>query len=164
MPFKPAPILLVVLLLAASETVSGAPCDLSSLSIEAHKDGVDSIRIVSDISKGEANFFEGSPFSYTVGSVVQTDAKGVPLTATKSATTVDIGFKGVANCSGDRVLLDFSHSDLVGTQAVPMALTDGPSYPPILDYFKTTLVLDGRAGAEPERRTMNGWTYTFRVE
>lgn len=119
---------------------------------------------MSDISRGEASFYEGSPLSYTDGSVVQADAQGVPVKETRSATTVDVGFKGAANCFGDRVLLEFSHADVVGTQMVPMALTDRPSFPPILNYFKTTLVLDGRTDAEPERRTMNGWTYTFRAE
>lgn len=164
MKFKPAPIVTVVLLLAASATASATPCALSTLSVEARKEGIDRVRIVSDISKGEASFFEGSPFSYTDGSVVQTDAQGIPLSETRSTTTVDVGFKGAANCFGDRVLLNFSHADLVGTQTVQLALTDGPSLPPILDYFKTTLVLDGRAGAKSERRTMNGWTYTFRAE
>ena len=130
MKFKPAPSITVVLLLAASATVNATPGVLSSLSVSAYKDGEERVRIVSDISKGEASFYEGSPFRYTDGSVVRTDAQGVPVKETTSATTVDVGFKGAANCFGDRVLLDFSHADLVGTQTVATALTDRASFPP----------------------------------
>lgn len=159
----PAPII-VGMVLSVCSTASAAPCTLSTLIIEASKEGHTPLRIVSELTNGVADFFEGAPYSYTEAAVVYVDAHGTRLGQSTSSNTVDIGFKGAGSCFGERVLLDFSHSILVGTQGVPMAMTETPSFPPDLDYYRTTLVLDGREGSEPEQRTMNGWTYTFRAQ
>lgn len=163
MRISPAPII-VVMVLSACSAASAAPCTLSTLTIEARKDSHTPLRIVSDFTNGVADFFEGAPYSYTSTAVEHVDAHGTRLGQMTSGNTVDVGFKGVGSCFGDRVLLHFSHADLVGTQSIPMAMTENPSYPPNLDYFRTTLVLDGRPGSEPEQRTMNGWTYIFRAQ
>lgn len=139
-------------------------CSLGSLTVVASKDGEAPVQIITDLTMGTAEFFEGRPYSYTSGATIGSDGQGLILSQRKSTTTIDVGFKGKAFCYGNKVLVDFSHTDLIGVQTVEMALTNEPSYPPLFDELKTTLVVAGGTDAVPETRTMNGWLYTFRAK
>lgn len=154
----------VASILAVTNCAAAVACPLSTLTIEASKGNVQKAHFISDVSKGDAAFFEGYPYTFVGAATVRHDSAGVQVDQTTTASKIDVGFKWSFQCIGDRLYVDFSHVDLEGVQTLPMALVDSPSHPPKVDYFKTTLLLDGRPGSKPERRTMHGWTYVFRVE
>ncbi|EKT4097493.1 hypothetical protein QEG32_002095 [Stenotrophomonas maltophilia] len=151
------------LLLSTAIQASASPCTLSTLTIDASKNGIARAHIVSDLTK-TTTFYEGSPYQFVSAAIVRVDSDGVKLDQEETTTSIDVGFRGITNCFGDRVLIDFSHTDLIGVQTIPLALIGTSSRPPILDSFRTTMILEGRSGSEPEHRTMNGWTYSFRAE
>lgn len=163
MKFPIASALITGLLLSAATHANASPCSLSTLTIDASKNGITRAHIVSDLTKA-TTFYEGSPYQFISAAVVEVDSNGVKLDQKETTTSIDVGFRGITNCFGDRVFLDFSHTDMIGVQTIPLALSGTSSNPPILNSFRTTMILEGRPGSKPERRTMNGWTYIFRAE
>lgn len=155
---------IVASILAVTNCAAAVACPLSTLTIEASKGNVQKARFISDVSKGDAAFFEGYPYTFVDAATVRHGSAGVYVDQNSTSSKVDIGFKWSFQCIGNRLYVDFSHVDLVGVKTLPMALMDTPSYPPIVSAFRATLLLDGRPGSKPELRTENGWSYLFRVE